>query len=58
MEDVMIRISMLWIFLAVANSAHYVMYIGFEPGAIQKLACLGTSEDRTKNAHSDFRGTD
>jgi hypothetical protein len=50
MEDVMIRISVLWIFLAVANSAHYVMYICFEPGSIQKMACLGTSEERTKNA--------
>jgi hypothetical protein len=36
MEDVMIRISALWIFLAVANSAHYAMYV-FEPGALQKV---------------------
>jgi len=50
MEDVMIGISVLWIFLAVANSAHYVMYVCFEPGAIQKMACMHTSEERTKNA--------
>ena len=35
MEDVMIRISVLWIFLAVANSAHYVMLF-FEPDILQK----------------------
>jgi len=35
MEDVMIRISALWIFLAVANSAHYVMLF-FEPDVLQK----------------------
>jgi len=50
MQDVMIGISVLWIFLAVANSAHYLMYVCFEPGAIQKMACLHTSEERTKNA--------
>jgi hypothetical protein len=32
----MIRISVLWIFFAVANSAHYAMYV-FEPGALQKI---------------------
>ena len=36
MEDVIIRISVLWIFFAVANSAHYAMYV-FEPGALQKM---------------------
>ena len=36
MEDVMIRISALWIFFAVANAAHYAMYI-FEPGSLQKV---------------------
>jgi hypothetical protein len=36
MEDVMIRISVLWIFFAVAYSVHYAMYI-FEPGALQKI---------------------
>jgi len=36
MEDVVIRISALWIFFAVANSAHYAMYV-FEPGALQKI---------------------
>jgi len=50
MIDVMIRISMLWIFLAIANSAHYLMYVCFEPGAIQKMACMHTSEERIKNA--------
>jgi len=35
MEDVMIRISVLWIFGAVANSAHYAMLI-FEPSLLQK----------------------
>ena len=35
MEDVMIRISVLWIFVAVANSVHYAMYF-FEPGVLQK----------------------
>ncbi len=46
----MIGISVLWIFLAVANSAHYVMYVCWDPGAIQKMACMHTSEERTKNA--------
>jgi len=46
----MIGISVLWIFFAVANSAHYVMYVCFEPGAIQKMACMHTSEERTRNA--------
>ena len=50
LEDVMIRISVLWIFLAVVSTAHYVMYVCFEPGAIQKMACMHTSEERTKNA--------
>jgi|GEM_PF-2119116 len=50
MIDVMIRITVLWIFLAVANTAHYVMYVCFEPGAIQKMACMHTSEERAKNA--------
>jgi len=36
MEDVMIRISVLWIFFAVANAAHYVMLF-FEPGLLQKI---------------------
>ena len=49
-EDVMIRISVLWIFLTVANSAHYAMYVCFEPGAIQKMACLHTPEEMAKNA--------
>jgi hypothetical protein len=35
MEDVMIRISVLWIFTAVAMSAHYAMYV-FEPSGLQK----------------------
>jgi hypothetical protein len=50
MIDVMIRISVLWIFLAVVNTTHYVAYVCFEPGAIQKMACIHTSEERTKNA--------
>ena len=49
-EDVMIRISVLWIFLTVANSAHYAMYVCFEPGAIQKMACLHTPEEMAQNA--------
>jgi len=36
MEDVMIRISVLWIFGAVAMSAHYAMLV-FEPGVLQKI---------------------
>jgi len=40
-EDVMIRISALWIFFAVANSAHYVMLF-FEPDVLQK-AVAGAS---------------
>jgi len=36
MEDVMIRISVLWIFFAVANAAHCVMLF-FEPGLLQKI---------------------
>jgi hypothetical protein len=32
----MIRISVLWIFFAVANAAHYAMCV-FEPGALQKI---------------------
>ena len=35
MEDVMMRISVLWIFYAVAMSAHYVMLV-FEPDVLQK----------------------
>jgi len=45
MEDVMIRISVLWIFFAVANSAHYAMYV-FEPGALKKIL----SEEMTLRA--------
>ena len=36
MEDVMIRISVLWIFFAVANSAHYAMCLS-EPDLLQKI---------------------
>jgi hypothetical protein len=36
MEDVMIRISVLWIFFAVANSVHYALSF-FETGAVQKI---------------------
>ena len=36
MEDVMIRISVLWIFLAVANSIHYLLMLVFEPDILQK----------------------
>jgi hypothetical protein len=36
MEDVMIRISVLWIFGAVAMSAHYVLLV-FEPGALKEI---------------------
>jgi hypothetical protein len=36
MEDVMIRISVLWIFAAVAMSAHYVMLF-FEPDVLKKM---------------------
>jgi len=36
MEDVMMRISALWIFYAVASSVHYVMLF-FEPGLLKKL---------------------
>jgi hypothetical protein len=36
MEDVMIRISVLWIFVAVANSVHYALSF-FETGALQKI---------------------
>ena len=50
MIDVMIRISVLWIFLAVVNTTHYVAYVCFEPGAMQKMACIHTSEERAKNA--------
>ena len=46
MEDVMIRISVLWIFFAVANAAHYVMYV-FEPGTLQKIL----SEEMILRAH-------
>ena len=35
MEDVMIRISVLWIFFAVAMAAHYAMLV-FEPDVLQK----------------------
>jgi len=36
MEDVMIRISVLWIFAAVAMSAHYVLLF-FEPDALREI---------------------
>jgi len=36
MEDVMIRISVLWIFVAVANSVHYALSF-FETGALQNI---------------------
>ena len=36
MEDVMIRISVLWIFVAVVNSVHYALSY-FEPDALQKM---------------------
>ena len=36
MEDVMLRISVLWIFVAVTSSAHYAMLV-FEPGLLKKL---------------------
>jgi hypothetical protein len=48
MEDVMIRISVLWIFFAVANSAHYAMSV-FEPGAFQKISS-GKMTLRTRTA--------
>jgi hypothetical protein len=35
-EHVKVKISVLWIFIAVAMSAHYAMYV-FEPGALQKI---------------------
>jgi hypothetical protein len=35
MEDVMIKISVLWIFFAVEMSAHYVMLV-YEPDVLQK----------------------
>jgi hypothetical protein len=58
-EDVMIRISVLWIFLTMANSAHYAMYVCFEPGAIQKMACLHTPEENgQERAHSDWGNVD
>jgi hypothetical protein len=36
MIDAMIRISVLWIFLAVANSIHYLLMLVFEPSILQK----------------------
>ena len=42
MEDVMIRISVLWIFFAVANAVHYALYV-FEPGVLQKAVSEETT---------------
>jgi len=50
MEDVMIRISVLWIFAAVAMVVHYAMLF-FEPDALQKiLSEEGTPATRRANA--------
>jgi len=49
MEDVMIRISVLWIFFAVAYSVHYALSF-FEPGALQKILS-GENTTATKLVH-------
>ena len=50
MEDVMIRISVLWIFAAVAMVVHYVMLF-FEPDVLQKtLSEEMTSATKRANA--------
>ena len=45
MEDVMIRISVLWIFGAMTSSAHYAMLV-FEPSLLKKML----SEEMTSAA--------
>jgi len=45
MEDVMIRISVLWIFSAVASSAHYAMIFA-EPSLIQKMLSEETTPSK------------
>ena len=49
MENVMIRISVLWIFFAVAYSVHYALSF-FEPGALQKILS-GENTTATKLVH-------
>jgi hypothetical protein len=49
MIDVMIRISVLWIFFAVAYSVHYALSF-FEPGALQKILS-GENTTATKLVH-------
>jgi len=48
MEDVMIRISVLWIFSAVASSAHYAMIFA-EPSLIKKLLSEETDQSKEVN---------
>jgi len=54
MEDVMIRISALWIFVAVANSVHYALSF-FEPGALQKILS-GETTSATKSVRAMLIG--
>ena len=49
MEDVMIRISVFWIFFAVAYSVHYALSF-FEPGVLQKILS-GEVTSATKRVH-------
>ncbi|MGD8545265.1 MAG: hypothetical protein PVH12_03715 [Candidatus Bathyarchaeota archaeon] len=53
MEDVMIRISVLWIFFAVANSAHYVMLF-FEPDIAQKAGAGASKRLATVEAFTNW----
>jgi len=50
MEDVMIRISVLWIFAAMASSAHYAMLV-FEPDLLKKML-LEEMTPATKRANA------
>jgi len=56
MEDVMIRISVLWIFFAVANTVHYVMLF-FEPSVLQKILSEETTSATKRLAIAEAFGS-
>jgi hypothetical protein len=57
MEDVMIRISILWIFLAVANSIHYLLMLVFEPSILQKSLSEETTSATKRLAIAEVFGS-
>jgi hypothetical protein len=57
MEDVMIRISVLWIFLAAANSIHYLLMLVFEPSILQKSLSEETTSATKRLAIAEVFGS-